>query len=92
LLRKISTVLETMTTVAASPDGVALALRENIPLGDGFLLATALNNKIPVVVSNDAHIAKAAPKVGLIVENPLSTTARRRLSAGRPIETDSAES
>lgn len=81
LLHKLSTVLETMILVPPSSDGVGLSLRENIPLGDGFLLATALNNKIPVVVSNDTHIAKVAPKIGLMVENPLTVSTRRRLSS-----------
>ncbi len=89
LIQKIATVLETMITVPPSSDGVGLALRENIPLGDGLLLATALNNRIPVVVSNDLHIAKMAPKIGLLVENPLSERTRRRLSGARPRETES---
>ena len=89
LIQKISTVLETFVTVPPSPDGVGLALRENIPLGDGLLLATALNNRIPVVVSNDTHIARVAPKIGLMVENPLSAKTRRRLSAARSSEAES---
>lgn len=87
LIQKISTVLETMITVPPSLNGVGLALRENIPLGDGLLLATALNNKIPVVVSNDTHIAKVAPKIGLMVENPLSEKTRLRLARGKSDET-----
>lgn len=83
LLKKISTILETMITVPASSDGVDLALRENIPLGDGLLLATALNNKIPVIVSNDGHIAKVAPRLGLIVDNPLTLKTKRSLSSAR---------
>ena len=81
LLQKLSAVVDTMVAVAPSLEGVGLSLRENIPLGDGFLLATALSNKIPVVVSNDTHIAKVAPKIGLIVENPLTETTKRRLSS-----------
>jgi predicted nucleic acid-binding protein len=88
LIQKISTVLETMIPVPPSSEGVGLALRENIPLGDGLLLATALNNKIPVVVSNDTHIAKVAPKIGLMVENPLTRKTRRSLSNARPGETE----
>ena len=84
LLEKLSRVLETMITIPPSPDGVGLALRENIPLGDGFLLATALDAKIPVIVSNDTHIAKVAPKIGLMVENPLTGKTRRSLSIAKP--------
>lgn len=72
-----------MTTLPPSPEGVDLALKENIPLGDGFLLATALKHSIPVVLSNDTHIAKAAPKLGLIAENPLSQRTKHLLSTPR---------
>lgn len=89
LIQKISKILETMITVPPSPDGVGLALREDIPLGDGLLLATALNNKIPVIVSNDTHIAKIAPKLGLMVENPLSGKTRRKLSSAKSSESES---
>ena len=88
LIQKISKLMEAMTAVSPSPNGVGLAQRENIPLGDGFLLATALSNRIPVIVSNDSHIAKIAPKVGLIVENPLSEKTRQRLSHANPRETE----
>lgn len=80
LLQKISTTLDTLTTIPPSLDGVTLAARENLPLGDGFLLATALENRIPIIISNDKHVAKAAPKFGLIVENPLSIKTRSLLS------------
>lgn len=89
LIQKISTVLETMVTVPPSSDGVGLALRENIPLGDGILLSTALNNRIPVVVTNDTHIARTAPKIGLMVENPLSEKTSRKLSGAKSREADS---
>lgn len=80
LLHKLSTTLETLTTVAPSLEGVSLAARENLPLGDGFLLASALENRVPIIVSNDKHVATAAPKFGLIVENPLSLKTRSLLS------------
>jgi len=53
--------------------GLDVAREESIPLGDGILMATALENKLPVVVSSDRHVEKAASKLGLILENPLST-------------------
>ena len=71
LLRKLSLVVEGLRAVPASARGVEIALARNIPLGDGFLIATALDERLPVIVSNDRHIAKMAPKYGLIVENPL---------------------
>ena len=86
LIQKISKVLETMTPIPPSSNGVGLALRENIPLGDGFLLATALDNRIPVVVSNDVHVAKTAPKIGIMVENPLSERTKHKLSRAKPRE------
>jgi hypothetical protein len=57
--------------VPPSAKGLDIAKEENIPLGDGILIATALDNKLPVVVSNDRHVEKTATKFGLIVENPL---------------------
>jgi predicted DNA-binding protein (UPF0278 family) len=36
-------------------------------------MATALESKLPVVVSSDRHVEKAASKLGLILESPLST-------------------
>ena len=89
LIQKISRVLETMIPIPPSSNGIDLAFRENIPLGDGFLLATALNNRIPVIVSNDVHIAKIAPKIGLIVENPLAEKTKRRLSHPKSREVES---
>lgn len=71
LLRKLSLLVESLTLVPTSIRGLDVALNENIPLGDGFLIATALESKLPVIVSNDSHILKVARKYGLIVENPL---------------------
>jgi predicted nucleic acid-binding protein len=71
ILEKMSAALTIMEVVPPSTRGLDVAREENIPLGDGILIATALENKLPVVVSNDRHVEKAASKLGLIVENPL---------------------
>ncbi|MEM3590178.1 MAG: hypothetical protein QXN33_04205 [Candidatus Bathyarchaeia archaeon] len=54
-------------------------MAENIPLGDGLLIATALSHRIPVIVSSDSDIASKAPRYGLIVENPIPEEVRRKL-------------
>jgi len=71
LLRKLSLAVGNLSVVPASTRGIEISLRKNIPLGDGILIATALEEKLPVVVSSDRHISKVAPEYGLIVENPL---------------------
>jgi predicted nucleic acid-binding protein len=71
ILEKMLIVLSIIGVVPPSAKGLDIAKEENIPLGDGILIATALNNKLPVVVSNDRHVEKTATKFGLIVENPL---------------------
>ncbi|MCS7105105.1 MAG: type II toxin-antitoxin system VapC family toxin [Thermofilaceae archaeon] len=71
LFNKMKLMTENMAVVPPSDNGLAIALESNIPLGDGFLIATALEQKLPIIVSNDKHVAKAAPRYGLLVENPL---------------------
>lgn len=71
ILEKISALLEIVSIVSPSIRGLEIALENNIPLGDGILIATARENKIPVIISNDDHIKKYAPHYGLIIENPL---------------------
>ncbi len=71
LLRKLSLVVENLSIVPASIRGIEIAQSRNIPLGDGILIATALEARLPIVVSNDRHISKVAPEYGLAVENPL---------------------
>jgi len=71
ILEKMSAALLIMEVVPPSIKGLDVAREENIPLGDGMLIATALENRLPVVVSNDRHVEKTASKFGLIVENPL---------------------
>jgi len=48
--------MEGLRVVPPSVRGIKIALEENIPLGDGILIATAKENNIRVIVSNDEHI------------------------------------
>lgn len=68
-----------MKVVAPSRVGFKLSIDENIPLGDALVLATALNNNIPIVVSNDRHIEKTCEKYGLIYENPIPQEIREKM-------------
>ena len=56
LLEKLELLLEAFRRVESPLSGFKISLAENIPLGDGFLFVIALQNKIPVVVSNDRHV------------------------------------
>ena len=69
--------------VKTSTLGLNVTSTDNIPLGDGFLIATALENRIPIIVSNDSHIASKAPKYGLIVENPIPKNVRENWLNGK---------
>ena len=71
LLRKLSLVVGGLSAVPASIRGIEISLSKNIPLGDGILIATALEERLPIIVSNDRHVSRVAPEYGLIVENPL---------------------
>jgi hypothetical protein len=62
ILEKMLIVLSIIGVVPPSAKGLDIAKEENIPLGDGILIATALDNKLPVVVSNDRHVEKTATK------------------------------
>ena len=79
LLEKLKLTIEELRIVNTSIHGFNIALSENIPLGDGFLIATAIEHRIPIIVSNDKHIIDKAPKHGLIVENPIPKNIREKL-------------
>ncbi len=79
LLEKISLVLHGIDVLDTSKEGVQLAASENIPLGDGFLIATASAHRVPIIVSSDEHVRKVAPRHGLIVENPVPEEVMRKL-------------
>ena len=80
LLEKLTLVVEGLKIIDASMDGLGISARENIPLGDGFLISTALKHSKPIIVTNDAHILGKAPKYGLIIENPITEEVRGKLS------------
>ncbi len=79
LLKKIKLVAENLKIVPPSIRGIEIALEENIPLGDGILIATAVDNRIPIIVSNDADIIKVAPKYGIFVNNPIPKEIREKM-------------
>lgn len=79
VLKKVRIVAEGLKLTATSKLGYKIAEDENIPLGDGLLIGTALENKIPIILSNDSHIKRKAGKYGLIVENPIPEQIRRKM-------------
>ncbi len=85
LIKKITLTLETLNLVHTSVNGLKIAATENIPLGDGFLISTAIQHNIPVIVSNDNHIASTAQKYGIIHENPITLEIREELSKWSPL-------
>ncbi|MGQ9469334.1 MAG: type II toxin-antitoxin system VapC family toxin [Nitrososphaerales archaeon] len=80
LLEKLTLTIGGLKIVEPSITGLNLSLTDKIPLGDGFLIATALKHRIPVIVSNDSHILSKAPKHGLIIENPIPKGIREKLT------------
>lgn len=80
LLDKLTLTVDELQVVETSINGLRIAAADNIPLGDGLLIATALQHNIPVIVSNDKHITDRAPKYGLITENPVPEEIRKILS------------
>jgi len=80
LLEKLTLTLDGLTVVDPAISGVQIAQTENIPLGDGFLIGTALKHSKPIIVTNDPHIIKVAPKYGLITENPIPDEVKKSLS------------
>ena len=77
--QKVWLVAEGLNLIQVSEMSFKIALDENVPLGDAILIGTALENNIPIVVSNDKHIEKLSSKYGLICENPIPEEIRSRL-------------
>ena len=77
--KKVLAVAEGLILVSVSKRGFRIAAEENVPLGDALLIATALDNNIPVVISNDKHIEKLVKKYGLILENPIPEAIRKQM-------------
>jgi len=51
-------IAEGLKLIPPSGTGFKISVDENVPLGDAILLATALDNGIPIIVSNDRHVEK----------------------------------
>ncbi len=84
LLEKLALTLKGLSVVDTAISGVTISLSENIPLGDGFIIGTALKHNKPIIVTNDSHIISSAQKYGLIIENPLTAETRMHLSKWKP--------
>jgi len=80
LLEKLRLTVEGLRIVETSVMGLNISLTDKIPLGDGFLIATALKHRLPIIVSNDSHIMSMAPRHGLIAENPIPRNVREELA------------
>jgi predicted nucleic acid-binding protein len=80
LLKKLFFVTDNLKVIGTSLNGLKISESENIPLGDGFLIATALQHSKPIIVTNDSHIIKTAAKYGLITENPIPNDIKEKLS------------
>lgn len=80
LLEKLALTVDGLKVVETSTGGLKISAADNIPLGDGFLIATALQHNKPIVVTNDSHIIIKAPKYGLIAENPIPDSVKEKLS------------
>ncbi len=80
LLKKLAYVTDNLKIVGTSLNGLKVSETENIPLGDGFLIATALQHSKPIIVTNDSHVIKTAAKYGLMTENPIPSDIKEKLS------------
>ncbi len=85
LVEKLRLVVEGLKVLDTSMDGLGISAKENIPLGDGLLISTALRHSKPIIVTNDGHILGKAPKYGLITENPITAEVRDKLSGWKII-------
>lgn len=80
LLEKMILTVDGLKVVETSISGLNISEAENIPLGDGFLIATALKHGKPIIVTNDTHVINKAPKYGLLTENPIPDEVKKSLS------------
>ncbi len=82
ILEKLEVIAEGLNVVNVQVDlGVRIAREENVPLGDGLLVTTAVEHGIPVIVSNDRHVRRLAEKYGPIFEDPIPESVRRSMGA-----------
>lgn len=77
--RKLMIVAEGLKLLPPSSRGFRISVDDDVPLGDALLLATALDNKIPIIVSNDKHLKRLSRKYGLIYENPIPRDIRLKM-------------
>ncbi|HDJ89708.1 MAG TPA: PIN domain-containing protein [Thermoprotei archaeon] len=77
--RKILSIAEGLILIKSSSHGFYIAVDKNVPLGDAILVATALENNIPIIISNDRHVERLAKKYGLIIENPIPQKIRKKM-------------
>lgn len=77
--RKILLIAEGLKLIPPSSMGFRISVDENVPLGDAVLVATALDNRIPIVVSNDKHVKKLTKKYGLLYEDPIPEKIRPQI-------------
>jgi len=77
--RKIRLVADSLFLIYPSSNGFKICVEEDIPLGDAILIATALENQIPIVISNDKHVERLVEKYGLICENPIPKEVRLKI-------------
>ena len=79
--RKILSISEGLILIPVSRRGFYMALEENVPLGDALLVSTAIDNNIPIVISNDKHVERLTKKYGLILENPIPEEVRKQMGS-----------
>jgi len=66
-------------TVDTARKALEIAKNHKVRSFDANLIATAENNAISVIVSNDAHIARLCKERGLILENPVPKEAAKKM-------------
>jgi len=89
LLEKLEIVVKTLNLVQVPLDmGIRISSENNVPLGDALIVAAAIKNRIPIVVSNDKHIRKLAERYGLVYEDPIPEPVRKEMGADSQISED----
>lgn len=84
ILEKLEVIVEGLNIVNVPVDlGVRIAKEENVPLGDGLLMAAAIEERIPIIVSNDKHVERLAVKFGFIYENLIPESVRKAMGGTR---------
>ena len=66
-------------TIDTARKALEIAKIHKVRSFDANLVATAEINKISVIISNDAHIARLCNERGLIIENPIPKEAAKQM-------------